>query len=111
MGGEFVTAHARTGAGKRKASVGSSGRSSNPIDRQVGSRPSPDPTTVCRCKEGPLIIATFRKETLVAVERRHWRKDGCRLPTEHVDPGDYGVNPGQGNYLRPIERPSMKRQR
>jgi len=47
-----------------------------------------DPT-VCRCPTGPLIIATFRKGDLVAVERMHWSKDGCAMGAEHLDPVQY----------------------
>lgn len=45
---------------------------------------------VCRCPNAkPLLVATFRNQELVEVERRHWRSKGCSWPAEPVDPKAY----------------------
>lgn len=50
-------------------------------------------TPRCVCRTGPLIVATFRRERLVDVVRQHWRRDGCPMPDDHIDPADYAPKP------------------
>lgn len=47
----------------------------------------PDPPVPgrCTCRGGPTLIGHFRRERLVAVVRRHWARDRCPLPPEHLD--------------------------
>lgn len=61
-------------------------------------RPAGPPTTntaSCCCRRlhlGKLqpTIAHFVDGDLVSVQRRHWAgRDGCRMPTEHLDPHTY----------------------
>jgi len=38
---------------------------------------------VCRCKTGPFVVATWRRERLVSVVRVHWSgRDHCELLAE-----------------------------
>ncbi|MET7949234.1 hypothetical protein [Micromonospora sp. NPDC005324] len=38
----------------------------------------------CACRR-PTLVATFRREQLVALELRHLRSDGCAYPPQAID--------------------------
>jgi len=45
--------------------------------------------SVCVCQQPLYPVATWRNGDLVSVVRKHWRRDGCHLPPEPVDPNVY----------------------
>jgi hypothetical protein len=52
-------------------------------------RNRPAAVAVCLCRQPLFPVATFVNGDLVSVVRRHWRRDGCPMPPESVDPKTY----------------------